>query len=138
MSTAYAKPLPVPMNTELSKPFWDAAQRHELVMPRCKTCAKVFFYPRELCPICLSDNLEWVPVSGKGRVYTYTVIHQPVHPAFREEAPYLYAIIQLDEGPWIVSNIVSCAIGDVTIDMPVVATFDDVAPEVTLVKFRPA
>ena len=137
MTTAYTKPLPNPPNPDLTKPFWEATKRHELVMPRCKTCSNLFFYPRELCPHCLSPDFEWVPISGKGRVYSYTVVHQPVHPAFREDVPYLFAIIQLDEGLRFISNIVECPIEDVTIDMPVVATFDDVTSEVTLVKFRP-
>ena len=137
MTTVYAKPLPDPYNAELSGPFWQAAKRHELVMPRCKTCADLFFYPRELCPHCLSQDLEWVQVSGQGRVYSYTVVHQPAHSAFREDAPYVYAMVQLDEGPRLIANIVSCPIEDVKIDMRVTVTFDDVTPEVTLVRFRP-
>jgi uncharacterized OB-fold protein len=137
MTTAYTKPLPDPYNAVLSEPFWEAAKRHELVMPRCKTCSGLFFYPRELCPNCLSSDLEWVPVSGKGRVYSYTVVHQPAHPAFREDAPYVYAMIQLDEGPRFIANIVGCSIEDVEVDMRVCATFDDVTPEVTLIKFTP-
>ena len=138
MTTPYAKPLPDPYNAELSKPFWEAVKRHELVMPRCKTCSELFFYPRELCPHCLSSEHEWVPVSGHGRVYSYTVVHQPAHAAFREDAPYVYAMIQLDEGPRFISNIVGCPIDAVHVDMRVNVSFDDVTPEVTLVKFRPA
>ncbi len=138
MTTEYKKPLPNPSNPVLTQPFWDAAKRHELIMPRCKTCDNLFFYPRELCPICLSMDLEWVPVSGKGRVHSYTVIYQPGLSAFREDAPYIYAIIQLEEGPRMASNLVECAIDDAKIDMPVTAFYDDVTPEVTLVKFRPA
>lgn len=138
MTTAYTKPLPDLYNAALSESFWAAAKRHELVMPRCKTCSELFFYPRELCPHCFSADLEWVPVSGQGRVYSYTVVHQPAHPAFREEAPYVYAMIQLDEGPRCIANIVGCALDEVTVDMRVQATFDDVTPEVTLVKFTPA
>ena len=101
------------------------------------TCSELFFYPRELCPACLSADLEWVPVSGKGRVYSYTIVHQPAHPAFREDAPHVFAIIQPDEGVRMTSNIVECPIEDVEVDMRVCATFDDVTPEVTLIKFRP-
>jgi uncharacterized OB-fold protein len=137
MATEYAKPLPDPHNVNLSSPFWEAAKRHALVMPRCKTCSELFFYPRELCPACLSTELEWVPVSGKGRVYSYTVVHQPAHPAFRADAPHVFAIIQLDEGIRMPSNIVECPIEDVAVDMRVPATFEDVTPEVTLIKFRP-
>ena len=138
MTTEYNKPLPNPVSPELSKPFWDAAKRHELMVPRCKTCSNLFFYPREVCPDCLSSDLEWSTVSGRGRLHTYTIVHQPVNAAFRDDVPYIYAMIQLDEGPRMVSNLVDCPIDDVEMDMPVTAVFDDVTPEVTLVKFKPA
>jgi uncharacterized OB-fold protein len=137
MTQTYAKPLPAPHNAALTTPFWEATKRHELVMPRCKTCSNLFFYPRELCPHCLCADLEWVPVSGKGRVYSFTVVHQPAHPSFLEDVPHVFAIIQLDEGVRLTSNIVGCSINDVHVDMRVSATFDDVTPEVTLVKFKP-
>ncbi len=126
------------MNEGLSKPFWEAARRHELVMPRCNTCSKIFFYPREQCPNCYSDDLGWTQVSGKGRLFAYTIVHQTGHPAFQAEAPHVYAIIQLNEGPKMPSNLVGCDIEEAAIDMPVEAVFDDVSDAVTLVKFRPA
>lgn len=138
MTTGQKKPLPRPGNPELTKPFWEATKQHRLVLQRCKTCSHLFFYPRELCPECLSSDLEWVPVSGKGRVYSYTVVYQAQHPAFQAEAPYVFAMIQLEEGPKMVSNVVGCPIEQVKVDMPVIAVFDDVTPEVSLVKFRPA
>ncbi|MCI0869153.1 MAG: Zn-ribbon domain-containing OB-fold protein [Chloroflexi bacterium] len=137
MTTEYTKPLPVPANVELSQPFWDAAKRHQLVLPRCNTCSKTFFYPRERCPECLSGDLSWSDAGGKGRVYSYTVIEQTVNRAFVGDVPYIYAMIQLDEGPRIISNVVDCSIENVYVDMPVTAVFDDVTPDVTLVKFRP-
>jgi len=135
---APAKPLPRPESRGLTAPFWEAARRHELIMQRCIQCASWIFYPREQCPVCFSQNLEWAPVSGRGRVYAYTVVYQPAHPAFQSEAPYTYAVIQLDEGVRMVSNVVECKPDDVQVDMPVVAVFEDVSPEWTLVKFKPA
>lgn len=135
--TTYSKPMPSPMNPELSRPFWEAAREHRLVMPRCKTCSNTFFYPREQCPNCMSDDLGWTQVSGRGRLYTFTVVHQTAHPAFQAEAPHIYAIVQLNEGPRIPSNLIECAIEDAQIDMPVEVVFDDVSDEHTLVKFRP-
>ena len=137
MNTPYTKPLPAPANEELTRPFWEAAKRHQLIMPRCNTCGNVFFYPREACPACLGGDLDWTPVSGRGRVYSYTIVHQAANAAFQPDAPYAYAVIQLDEGPRLVSNVGDCPIEDVTVGMPVTATFDDVTPEVTLVKFKP-
>ena len=83
MTTAYVKPLPAPANEELSRPFWEATRRHRLIMPRCNTCGNVFFYPREVCPICWApqDRLVWQKLSGKGRVFSYTTVFQPAIPA---------------------------------------------------------
>ena len=138
MVAEYRKPLPNPLHRDASRPFWEAARRHELQMPRCRMCDRLFFYPREVCPRCLSAAIDWVPVSGRGRLHAYTIVHQPANPAFRDDAPYVYAMIQLEEGPRMVSNLVDCPLDDVCIDLPVVAVYDDVTPEVTLVKFRPA
>jgi uncharacterized OB-fold protein len=98
----------------------------------------MFFYPREACPVCLSTDIEWQRVSGNGRLYSYTVIHQPANRQFNADVPYIYAMVQLDEGPRMISNLVECAIEEARIDMAVTAVFDDVTPEWTLVKFRPA
>jgi len=138
MVTEYQKPLPNPLHRETSRPFWEAARRHELSMQRCTACGRLVWYPRELCPFCLSSRLEWVTLSGRGRLHSYTVIHQPANPAFQGDVPYIYAIVELEEGPRIVSNLVECAPEQARIDMALEAVYDDVTAEVTLVKFRPA
>ena len=132
------KPVPVPENIELTKPFWEAAKRHELMMQRCKRCANWIFYPREQCPNCFSQDLEFQKVSGRGRVYAYTTVYQPAHPAFNDEAPYVFAIVQLDEGVRVATNIVGIPHEQVKVDMAVEAAYEDVTPEWTLVKFKPA
>lgn len=132
------KPLPLQENKNLTDPFWQAAKRHELVIQRCKKCANWVHHPREQCPFCFAQDLEFAPVSGKGRVYAFTNVHQAQHPAFQEDTPYCFAIVQLDEGPRLVTNVVGCAPEDVRCDMPVVVEFDDVSEEWTLVKFKPA
>ena len=137
MTKQYAKPLPAPMNEGLSRPFWEAAKRHELALPRCKTCSDIFFYPRERCPGCFSDDLDWTRASGQGRLYSFTIVHQSAHPTFQPDTPHIYAIVQLNEGPKIPTALVECEIEDARIDMPVEAVFDDVSEEYTLVKFRP-
>lgn len=138
MATEYTKPLPRPLSPELTRPFWEAARRHELHMPRCTTCDYVFFYPRSECPRCLSTHLEWVQVSGRARLHSFTIVQQPANAAFRDDVPYVYAVVQLDEGPRLVSNIVQCDINALRVDMSLEAVFDDVTLEWTLVKFRPA
>ena len=133
--TTYNKPLP--NVDDVSKGFWDAAKRHELAAQRCKTCNHLIFYPRPACTKCLSMDLEWVQLTGKGRVYTFTIINQAAIPGFMEDVPYVLAIVQLNEGPRITTNIVECKPEDVKVDMPVTVVFDDVTPEITLVKFKP-
>jgi len=132
----YKKPLPRP--TAASLPFWEAAKRHELQIQRCGSCGAHIFYPREVCPECLSSDLNWMKVSGKGTVYSYTIAQAPTHPAFAEDIPYVIAIVELAEGPHLTTNITGCQPEEVRVGMPVMATFDDVTPEMTLVKFRPA
>jgi uncharacterized OB-fold protein len=135
----YDKPLPRPEQEELTRPFWEAAKRHELTIPRCKFCNQFFWYPREVCPVCLRQDWDWEQVTGRGRLHTFTVVRQPMNPAFNEDVPYAYAIVQLDEGIRMITNIVDCEIPDgLAIDMRVEAVFDDVADDWTLVKFRPA
>ncbi len=131
----YNKPLPHP--NEISQPFWDAAKRHELQIQRCHTCGTHIFYPREACSECLAADLIWIPVSGKGKLYSYTIAQAPTHPAFADDVPYVIAIVELEEGPHITTNLVGCQPDQVTIGMPVVASFEDVSAEMTLVKFRP-
>lgn len=134
--TEYNKPLP--LSGPITEEFWRAAKNHELHLQQCRDCQEYIFYPRELCPGCLSSDLNWVKVSGRGKVYSYTVVRQALHPAFKEDVPYILAIIELEEGPHLTSNVVDCEIEDIRVDMPVTAVFDDVTPEITLVKFRPA
>jgi hypothetical protein len=86
----------------------------------------------------MSLNLEWIKASGKGKVFSYTVIRVPPHPGFSADIPYIVAIIELDEGPHLMSNLIGCKIEDVRVNMPVNTVFDDVTSEVSLVKFRPA
>ena len=131
----YVKPLPY-VHDE-TRPFWEGTKRHELQIQRCLDCEKFYFYPRSICPHCLSDNTEWVNVSGRGKIYSFTVSHRPASPAFEPDVPYNIAIVELDEGVRMMSNIVECQNEDLRIDMPVEVVFDDVTPEITLPKFRP-
>jgi hypothetical protein len=131
----YKKPLPRP--TATSMPFWQAAKRHELQIQHCGKCGAHIFYPRDVCPECFASDLQWVTVSGKGTVYSYTIARAPTHPAFADDVPYVIAIVELAEGPRITTNLVGCKLEEVRVGMPVQATFEDVTPEVTLVKFRP-
>lgn len=130
----YLKPLPRP--TPASRPFWEAARRHELMLQRCGGCRAFIYYPRDRCPHCLSDKLAWERVSGRGSVYSYTVVYRASSRAFAD-APYVLAIVELQEGPRMTTNIVAPP-DQIRVGMPVTVFFDDVTPEHTLVKFKPA
>lgn len=134
----YKKPLPYPEHYAVSREFWEGAQRHELMMPRCKNCSRLHWFPKEQCPYCFSQNLGWAKMSGKARLYAYTIVHQAAFPAFNDDIPYVHAVVELAEGPRLVTNIVGIPVDQVKIEMPLEVVFDDVTPEWTLVKFRPA
>jgi len=131
----YLKPLPEP--TDVSRPFWDAAKRHQLMIQRSKQTGKYVFYPRAVSPFAPGDALEWVQVSGRASVYSYTVARRATAPQWSGDEPYVIAIVELEEGPHMTANILGCPVGDVRIGMPLQVSFEDVTPEVTLVQFRP-
>ena len=132
----YAKPLPRP--TAESAPFWEACRRHELALQCCTACGRFWFPPANRCAHCWSETWEWTPVSGRGRVFTFTVFQRAFHRAFVDEVPYAVAVVELEEGPRLMSNVVGCGPDEVSVGMPVTVVFDDVTPEVTLPRFRPA
>jgi len=131
----YQKPLPE-INDE-NRPFWEATKQKALKLQKCSDCGQFRYPAARICPFCHSMNDEWVAVSGKGRVYTWTVFHQVYHPAFKDDAPYNVAIIKLDEGPQLISNVIGCELSDIYMDMPVEVVFEKVTEDVTLPKFRP-
>jgi len=131
----YAKPLPVP--SPISRPFFEAVKRHELVVMRCRACGTCRLIERETCPECWSNDYEWVRASGRGSVYSFVVMHQRLHPAFAGDIPYNVALIDLEEGPRLVSNIVGCPNEALKVSMAVEVVFDDVSDELTLPRFRP-
>ena len=136
MAGANAKK-PIPRIDAESKGYWEACRRHELYIQKCTSCGQLRFYPRALCPQCLSPDLEWILCSGRGEVYTFTVTHQNHAPGFRESLPYVLAYVQLEEGVQILTNVVDCSPDDVEIGMPVEVTFEDVSDEVAIPRFRP-
>lgn len=133
---SYMKPLPL-INEE-TKPYWEYCRKHELRMQKCLQCGHIRFPISVICPKCHSMEAEWAKLSGKGTIYSFTIYRVPYHPAFKDDIPYVVAIIQLDEGPRLESNIIGCRVEDVRIEMPVEVAFDDVTSEVTLPKFRPS
>jgi uncharacterized OB-fold protein len=107
------------------------------VIQRCTGCGAYRFPPRDLCSACLSRAADWVEVRGRGRIFSYTVVHQVYHPAFAAEVPYAVVVVELDEGARMTSNLVDCPVGAIRIDLPVEVVFEPVSDEVVLPKFRP-
>ena len=93
---------------EESEPFFDAAREGRLLIQQCTACGEHQFYPRKICIHCGSPDVEWVEASGTGTVHTFTVIHQQGMPGWRDEVPYVAAIIDLEEGVRMTSNVVEC------------------------------
>jgi uncharacterized OB-fold protein len=129
----YEKPLPV--IDPGTAPFWQAAKEHRLLVKRCAACGQCHFYPRDFCPHCHSDAVDWHEAKGTGVIYSFTVARRPAGPAFKADAPYVVAIVQLDEGPRMMTNITGCVPEDVRIGRRVAVAYDDVTDEVTLPKF---
>ena len=132
---SYDKPLPS-INSD-NKPFWEGCRLHELRFQQCADCGHVRWPPAIICPECHSTETAWLFSRGIGKVYTFVIYHAPFHPAFVADLPYVVAVVELDEGPHLLTNIVGCRPEDVTCDMPVQVTWDDVTDEVTLPKFKP-
>ncbi|MEA3358978.1 MAG: Zn-ribbon domain-containing OB-fold protein [Thermodesulfobacteriota bacterium] len=131
----YKKPLPKP-NSD-TRPFWNGCRDHELRFQRCKECGHVRWPPSIICPRCYSTETEWVVSNGKGRIYSFVVYHVAFHPAFKDEVPYVTAIVELPEGPHLLTNIVECDTLEVKCDMPVEVVWEDINEEFSLPKFKP-
>lgn len=131
-----------PYNPE-AEPFWTAAAAGRLVLPRCDACGHHIWYPRSWCPVCGSDAVTWVELSGRGTVYACTVLHKAMGP-WAEAAPFVVAYVELDEGPRMLTNVVSddptqVRVGDAVqaIFLPATAPREG-APEQAIVRFVPA
>jgi uncharacterized OB-fold protein len=135
----FSKPLPH-ITTE-AKPFWDAAAQQKLAMQRCQDCHAYIWTPRPACYECGSERLEWAQLSGRGEIYSFTVIRQIVgraaSKAFEPDVPYVVAWIDLEEGPRMISNVTGCPVEDVQIGMKVSVEFEQQSAEIWLPRFKP-
>ena len=135
MSEIIERPMPTP--DAATGPYWAAAHEGRFVMPRCNDCGKYHFYPHPLCPHCNSAKLEWVEVSGRGKLYSYTVVHRAPSKAFADEVPYVVAVVELEEGPRLMSNLKGCAPEAAKIGMSLKVAFRKLSESVTLPVFEP-
>ena len=137
-SGAYQGPLPVKQPE--SDFYWEKAQAHELWLRRCNGCEHAYFYPRDFCPDCGSRDVSWVQASGRGTLHTFAIVHRAPVPALRDHVPFVVAMVDLEEGARIPTNLVGVEPDPehIKVGMAVEVAFADVTDEVTLPVFRPA
>ncbi|MDH3236138.1 MAG: OB-fold domain-containing protein [Alphaproteobacteria bacterium] len=137
--SGYSKPLPRLDDANL--PFWEGAKAHTLKLQKCEDCGTLRFPATRHCASCGGARSSWSQVSGHGTIESWCRFHQVYFEGFAEEVPYTVIVVRLREGPRLFSNLVDApkdgAASEIEIGLPVEAYFDDVTPEVTLVKFRP-
>lgn len=133
-----AQARPLPRLEGLAGEFYAHCLRRELRFQRCRGCGAWRHVPREMCPACGSWEWSWEPSSGRGRVFTWTVVTRALHPAFAGECPYAPVVVEMEEGVRILSRVVDCAPDALAIDMPVEVDFEERGPGVALPVFRRA
>lgn len=129
--------VPAPTPTGETERFWQGCRDRELLLQHCSVCERWVFYPRAICPHCWSDALEWRVASGTGTVRSFTTVHKPGHPGWKAAAPYTVAVIDLTEGPRMLTALVGVEPADVRIGAAVAVAFEAVG-EYTLPFFAPA
>tara|TARA_B110000444_G_C18788153_1_gene571051 strand:+ start:210 stop:608 length:399 start_codon:yes stop_codon:yes gene_type:complete len=128
--------IPLPTPTEISQPHWDGCKKGELLVQKCTDCQAYVFIPQESCTNCQSSNLNWIRSSGKGVLYSYTTVFRPQRIEF--EVPYIVAIVELEEGWHMLSNLIDCDLDAVKVGMPIEVSFRKMTEEITLPMFKPA
>ncbi|MEU0392044.1 Zn-ribbon domain-containing OB-fold protein [Streptomyces sp. NPDC006208] len=123
---------------DFTRPFWDAAADGELLIRRCGACALAHHYPREFCPHCWSDDVDWARASGRATLYTWSVVHRNDLPPFGDRVPYTAAVVDLAEGPRMMTEIVACEEKDLRIGMELMVCFRREGDTPAVPVFRPA
>jgi uncharacterized OB-fold protein len=139
MTTQATYKKPIPMITPESERYWQGCKAHELWMRYCNSCAKAYYYPRDICPACGGRDVTWKQVSGRGTVYTFAIVQRAPTPGFAEDVPFVNAIVELNEGPRMMTSLlgVDPTPEGVKVGMPVEVVFEDITEEISLPKFRP-
>lgn len=132
---SYAGPLP--LITQISKVFYDGCREGRLLYQQCTSCGELVFFPKLRCTGCLGDTLAWKDSSGIGSIFSFTITREQAPSEFASMTPYVLAIIRLNEGFKMMSNIVECNLDELHCGMDVEVVFEAVTPEISLPKFRP-
>jgi uncharacterized protein len=119
----------LPTVEDESRPYWEAAKQGKLLVKTCNACGAVHHYPRPFCPTCWSEDVEWLEASGRGTLYTYSTIFRNDLPPFDAWGAYVAAIVELEEGPRLMTNIVDCDPAELAVGMPVKVLFRDLTDE---------
>lgn len=123
--------IPAPPTNPENEPYWNAAKEGKLLVKKCNDCGELHFYPRAICPFCFSDKTEWVQSTGRGKIYTYSVMR-------RAPVPYAIAYVTLAEGPTMMTNLVDCDFDALKIGQDVQVVFEDAEEGAKVPMFRPA
>jgi uncharacterized OB-fold protein len=134
--SAEAKPLP--HLDDANRPFWEGAPQGRLMLQRCAQCGAWRFPAAPCCAHCRSPEARWEAASGRGVVQSFCIFHKAYFPGFAGELPYNVVQVRLEEGAQLFSNLLDVANEDIRIGMAVEACFEDLTPEIGIVKFRPA
>ncbi len=129
---------PIPEADELWRPFFDGARNGALMVQRCQACESYLAPGTTRCTECWSESLEWVQASGQGTLFTYSIVHHIGHPGFRDEVPYVIAVVELEEGPRLNTNILRSDDTELKVGMAVEVVFEALSDEISIPKFRPA
>lgn len=117
--------------------FWDSLKKHKLTTVKCNKCNRILWPPRVVCSECHSDQLEWIELKGKGKLYTFTEVRRGIPAGYEQYAPYIFSMVELEEGPRVFAWVLDSKLDDLEIDMEVEAAFKEITPDVTLLVFRP-
>lgn len=128
--------LPQPVANADSLPYWNAARERKLLIRKCGACGELHFMPRHLCPACWSDQLEWVDARGTGSVHSFTIVRRAPVATFAAQVPYVVALIDLDEGPRMITNLLGEDALSVKIGDRVEVTFEDRGEGAMLPQFK--
>ncbi len=127
-----------PRPTDLTSPFWEATRDGRYLLQWCRSCDAAVYYPREVCPACLGDDLEWREAAGRGEVYSFNVMHKPGSPLMNDAVPYVVALVDLPEGARVMTNVVGCEPAEVRVGMEVALDWEPLSDGRRLPVFKPA
>jgi uncharacterized OB-fold protein len=133
-------PIPAPSPQPESDFYWEKCKKGELWLRHCQACDSSYFYPRDICPECFSRDTDWVQSSGRGTVHTFAIVHRGPTPPFRDRSPYVPAVVELEEGARMPTNLVEVDPDPavIKVGMAVEVVFEPLSDSISLPKFRPA